>query len=250
MSSFGVDLSSNPLARPGLPATVDAVIPALDEEQSLPLVLRDLPPAGAGFRVRNVVVVDNGSRDRTAELAEQGGALVVREPRRGYGAACLAGIEACAADPPEILVFLDADWSDHPEDLPDVLAPILSGGSDFVVGSRLAGRAEPGALPPHVRFGNNLASLLMRWTCGVRYTDLGPFRAIRWSSLMALGMQDRNFGWTVEMQVKAAIQRLRVVEVPVRYRRRVGVSKISGTVSGTVRAGSKILYSVFRYRYF
>ena len=224
---------------------VDVVIPALDEESALPRVLHDLPRE----RLRHVVVVDNGSRDRTAARAAASGAVVISEPRRGYGSACLAGLAWLRAldDPPEIVAFLDADHSDHPEELPAVLAPILEGRADLVIGSRILGRREPGALLPQARLGNALASSLIRALYGVRVTDLGPFRAARWSALEALSMSDRGFGWTAEMQVKAAKARLRIVEVPVSYRRRVGRSKITGTAVGTIQAGSKILWTIFRH---
>ena len=226
---------------------VTVIIPALNEEQSLPHVLADLPA------VNEVIVVDNGSQDATGRVAEGLGATVVREPRRGYGSACLAGLSevarciAAGAGRPEVIAFVDADYSDHPDLLPEIVGPIFEGRADMVLGSRLRGEREPGAMPPQSVYGNQLACGLMRLLFGARYTDLGPFRAISWPALQQLKMQDRNFGWTVEMQIKAARQRLRVVEVPVPYRRRVGVSKISGTVSGTLKAGSKILYLIARY---
>ena len=224
------------------------IIPVFNEEASLPLVLRDLPDVGL------VIVVDNGSTDHSVSLARQLGATVIREPRRGYGSACLAGLaaissSALSAEPPQVVVFLDGDYSDHPDQLPELVTPILRGEADFVVGSRMLGDREPGALLPQALWGNRLACFLMWLFWGARFTDLGPFRAISWESLQRLGMCDRNFGWTVEMQIKATIEKLRIREVPVRYRRRIGISKISGTVSGTIKAGYKILYTIARYRW-
>jgi glycosyltransferase involved in cell wall biosynthesis len=236
--------SRPPLARL---SGVTVIIPALNEEASLPLVLGALPPVG------RVIVVDNGSTDQTAAVATRSGALVVAEPQRGYGAACLRGLAtirehiAAGEPPPDIVAFLDADYSDHPELLPELVAPIRAGAVDFVLGSRLLGQREPGAMPPQSVYGNRLACFLMRWLFGGRYTDLGPFRALDYSALCRLNMADRNFGWTVEMQIKATRARLRVLEIPVPYRRRVGVSKISGTLLGTIRAGWKILYLIFKY---
>jgi hypothetical protein len=221
---------------------VCAVVPALDEEQSIGLVLRDLPRD----LVSDVIVVDNGSRDATAERAARAGAIVVREPRRGYGSACLAGLARLPADCDAVL-FLDADYSDHPEEAARVLEPIRRGEADLVVGSRRLGSAEPGALLPQARLGNRLACFLIRLLLGQRCTDLGPFRAISKPALDRIGMADRGFGWIVEMQVKAIRHGLRVVEVPVSYRRRRGASKITGTFSGTVRAGAKILFTIFRH---
>lgn len=232
-----------------LAPVVDVIIPALDEEASLPLVLAALGSLPAGT-VRRVVVADNGSRDGTARVARQGGAQVVDAPRPGYGSACLAGLDWLRAhDPPEVVTFLDADFSDHPEELPQVVAPILRGEADLVIGSRTLGRREPGALLPQARAGNLVACLLIRVLYRHRYTDLGPFRAIRWSALERLGMADPDFGWTAEMQVKALRHGLRVAEVPVSYRRRLGVSKITGTLQGTLRAGYKILWTVLRYAF-
>ncbi|MEZ6062972.1 MAG: glycosyltransferase family 2 protein [Planctomycetaceae bacterium] len=231
-------------------SSVVVIIPALNEERSLPLVLRQLPD------VAKVIVVDNGSTDATAAVAAAHGAHVVKEIQRGYGAACLKGLEelnsllAAGEVESRIVVFLDADYSDHPEELPLLVEPILRGAADFVIGSRLLGKREAGAMPFQSVFGNKLACFLMRWLLGFRYTDLGPFRAVRLSSLTALRMQDRNFGWTVEMQIKAVRAKLRIQEVPVSYRRRVGLSKISGTVTGSIRAGWKILYLIARYGVF
>lgn len=219
------------------------IIPALNEEASIGKVLSDLPAEW----VREVVVADNGSTDATAEVARKGGATVLREPARGYGNACLRALAYIRGRPPDIVVFLDGDYSDYPEELPRVLRPILEGKADLVIGSRVLGQSQPGALLPQARFGNWLATRLIRLLYGVSYTDLGPFRAVRFRALEQMGMRDRDFGWTVEMQVKAARLGLRIVEVPVRYRRRIGVSKVTGTVRGTIGAGYKILYTIFRY---
>ena len=227
-------------AAPPARLRVSVVIPALNEERSLPLVLAALPTE----LVDEVIVVDNGSTDATARVAAGSGARVVSEPRRGYGSACLAGI--AAADRPDVVAFVDADFSDRPEELGLLLAPILAGRADLVVGSRVLGHRERGALLPHARFGNFLATFLIRLFFGARFTDLGPFRAIRADTLRDLRMSDPDFGWTVEMQVKAARGGLRCVEVPVSYRRRVGASKISGTVAGTLGATRKILGTILR----
>jgi glycosyltransferase involved in cell wall biosynthesis len=218
------------------------IVPALDEEAAIGSVIAEIPEP---FR-RRVVVVDNGSTDRTAEVAERAGARVIHEPKRGYGAACLRGLAHLSADPPHIVVFLDADQSDDPSQMPALVAPLERGVADLVIGSRVLGQREPGALTPHARFGNALATRLIRLLYGVHYTDLGPFRAVTWDALQGLDLRDRDFGWTVEMQVKAAKARLRVIEIPVPYRRRRGRSKISGTVGGSIRAGKKILWVVFR----
>ena len=232
---------------PSSAPAVDVVIPALDEERSLPLVLAALPRPP----VRRVVVADNGSTDGTARVAALGGAEVVAAARRGYGSACLAGLahlrRADPPGPPDVVVFVDADYSDHPDELPRLLAPIVAGQADLVIGSRILGRREPGALLPQARAGNLVACALIRLLYGHRYTDLGPFRAVRWAALERLGMRDPDFGWTAEMQVKALRRGLRVTEVAVSYRRRVGVSKITGTVAGTLRAGYKILWTVLRH---
>ena len=218
------------------------IIPVLNEERSLPLVLAEIP----GDIVDRVVVVDNGSTDRSADVARAHGADVVSEPRRGYGAACLAGI--AATEGCDVLVFLDGDHSDYPEDLRALHGPVARGEADLVLGSRMLMPESRRAILPQARFGNRLATVLMRWLFGIRCTDLGPFRVIRRDALLALGMQDRDFGWTVEMQLRAALHGLRVLEVPVRYRQRVGTSKITGTLKGTVLAGYKILKTIFAYR--
>ncbi len=221
---------------------IAVVIPALNEEASIGRVLAALP-AGLG----EVVVADNGSTDGTPEVARAGGARVVDAARRGYGSACLAGL-AALGDGPDVVVFLDADLSDHPEELPRVAGPVLTGEADLVIGSRALGRREPGSMLPQQRFGNWLATRLVRLLYGHRYTDLGPFRAVGRAALDRLGMRDRTWGWTVEMQVRALQEGLRVVEVPVSYRRRIGRSKIAGTVRGTLAAGVKILSTVVGLR--
>ncbi len=223
---------------------VDVVIPAFNEEASLPLVLAALPRPP----VRRVVVCDNNSTDGTARVAAAGGAEVVSERRPGYGSACLRALEHLrATEPAEVVVFLDADFSDRPEELPRLVEPIAAGKADLVIGSRTLGRREPGALLPQARAGNLVACALIRLLYRHRYTDLGPFRAVRWPALEALEMADPDFGWTAEMQVKALRRGLAVTEVPVSYRKRVGVSKITGTLYGTVMAGYKILWTVLRY---
>jgi glycosyltransferase involved in cell wall biosynthesis len=229
------------------------VVPALDEERGVALVLPAVPRSGGAehdaWIVTAIVVVDNGSEDSTADAARRLGATVVTEPRRGYGSACLAGLGLLLADPPDIVAFLDADASDDPAELPALLAPLVDDRADLVVGSRVLGDCEPGALTTVQRFGNRLASGLLRLLYGVPVTDLGPFRAIRWTVLESLGMRDRDYGWTVEMQARALARRTRMVEVPVRYRRRAaGRSKVSGTVRGVVGAGFKILLTIARVR--
>ncbi|MCP3959602.1 MAG: glycosyltransferase family 2 protein [bacterium] len=226
------------------PASIDVVIPAFNEEESLPQVLAALPRPP----VRRILVANNNSTDGTARVAEEGGALVVLAEVPGYGSACLAGLDHLRRnDPPDIVVFIDGDFSDHPEELTRVVRPILENRADLVIGSRILGQREPGALLPQARAGNVVACTLIRMLYRHRYTDLGPFRAVRWAAFEQLGMRDPNFGWTAEMQVKALRHGLRVTEVPVSYRRRIGVSKITGTLKGTVLAGYKILWTVFRY---
>jgi len=224
-----------------MPERISVIIPAFNEEASIGLVLDALPKD----RVHEIIVVDNASTDRTAEAARSHGARVVAEKRKGYGCACLAGMKAL--DDPDIVVFLDGDFSDYPEEIDLLLAPILSGEADFVLGSRMILKKSRRALLPQARYGNRLAVFLIRLFFGHVYTDLGPFRAIRHASLKALGMQDTNFGWTVEMQIMAVRKRLRIAEVAVSYRERVGVSKITGTVSGTFKAGVKIIYTIFKF---
>ncbi len=217
---------------------VTVLIPALNEEEAIGKVLAAVPPW-----VDEVIVIDNGSIDHTAAVAQANGARVVSEARRGYGSACLAGILALPRT--DIVVFLDGDFSDHPEEMERLVEPIMAGDADLVIGSRLRGRCERGALTPQARIGNWLACAMIRTFWNVRYTDLGPFRAIRHTTLLSLGMEDRGYGWTVEMQVKAAREGHRVLEVPVGYRRRIGRSKISGTLRGVIGAATTILLTIF-----
>ena len=219
------------------------VIPAYNEESSIAKVIHAIPHD----KVSEVIVVDNGSGDRTAEVAEAAGATVVSESRKGYGYACLTGIARAMTRAPSVIVFLDGDYSDFPEDLPAVVRPIHDDGYDLVIGSRMIGEREAGAMLPQALFGNWLATRLIRLFWGERFTDLGPFRAIRSDALARLQMTDTTFGWTVEMQIKAAKLGLRCTEVPVRYRKRIGSSKVSGTVSGTLKASYKILYTIFKH---
>ena len=225
---------------------IDVIIPAFNEEEAVGLVVNDIPKD----LVRHIVVVNNASSDRTSEQARIAGAIVVDQPLRGYGNACLKGIATVAllSPPPDIVVFIDADHSDRPQQMHDVVAPIINGKADFVIGSRALGQRDEGSMMPQQIFGNWLATRLLQLFYGVKYTDLGPFRAIRWQALQNMHMQDRTFGWTVEMQLKAAKQHLRIVEVPVDYRKRIGFSKISGTVKGSVLAGYKIITTIFKYR--
>jgi glycosyltransferase involved in cell wall biosynthesis len=224
------------------PMVTDVVIPALDEEVALPHVLAEIPRD----RVRRVVVCDNGSRDRTAEVARAAGAIVVHEPRRGYGAACARALDELRLDPPDVVVFLDGDRSDRPGEMIALLDAIQRG-ADLAIGSRVLGARERGALTVQQRVGNAIACRLLRVLYGARFTDLGPFRAIRWDVLERMNMRDRGYGWTVEMQIKAARARLAYVEAPVSYRRRLGTSKISGTISGTAKASVAILGMIARH---
>lgn len=200
--------------------------------------------------VREVIVCNNASTDNTAHFAREGGATVVDQPRKGYGSACLKGMAHIARrspqDQPDIVVFIDADYSDYPGELEDVVRPIVEEEYDMVIGSRALGNMERGAMMPQQIFGNWLATNLIRLFYNYRFTDLGPFRAIKWQKLQELKMNDPDFGWTVEMQVKAAKYQYRCTEVAVKYRRRVGVSKVSGTIRGTILAGHKILWTIFK----
>ena len=220
---------------------ISIIIPAYNEESSIGLVLDALPQE----KLHEIIVVDNGSTDATARVAQEHGARVVKEPRKGYGSACLKGIDEL--DAPDIVVFIDGDFSDFPEEIVLLIGPIETGEKDFVLGSRMILPKSQLALLPQARYGNRLAVFLIKLFFKHEFTDLGPFRAIRYSSLMSIGMKDMDFGWTVEMQIKAVRNGLRIQEVPVNYRKRVGISKISGTVLGTFRAGTKIIYTIFKY---
>ncbi|MEM0997717.1 MAG: glycosyltransferase family 2 protein [Bacteroidota bacterium] len=223
------------------------IIPAFNEAESIGKVVGDIPDG----LVREVVVVNNSSTDATEQNAKAAGATVVRENQKGYGFACLRGMayaqEKTGAERPDIIVFIDGDYSDYPDQMPELIAPITESGYDMVIGSRALGNREKGAMAPQQLFGNWLATTLIRLFYRVRYTDLGPFRAIRFDKLLDLGMKDTTYGWTVEMQLKAAKKKYKITEIPVHYRRRIGVSKITGTVKGTILAGYKIIYTIFRY---
>ncbi len=223
---------------------IDIIIPAYNEEESISLVLGDIPHN----LVREVVVCNNASKDRTAEVAQKAGATVVLQTQKGYGSACLKGIEYLQNKivKPDIVVFLDADYSDHPEELATLIRPILEKDMDMVIGSRALGDLEAGSMTPQQIFGNWLATNLISLFYRYDFTDLGPFRAIKYDKLIELKMEDPDFGWTVEMQVKAAKMKFRCTEVPVTYRKRIGASKISGTLKGTILAGHKILWTIFK----
>lgn len=225
---------------------IDVITPALNEEQAIASVIKDVP----SNLVRYFIVCDNGSKDRTVEIARSLGAVVVSEPERGYGAACLKGIEFLnnlpVTEQPDIVVFIDADYSDYPEEIPELIRPILENKADLVIGSRVLGNAERGSLNFVQRFGNALATLLIRCIYGYQFTDLGPFRAIKFKTLQTLGMKDRNYGWTVEMQIRAAKLKISATEIPVNYKNRIGKSKVSGTIKGSILAGYKIIYTIFK----
>ncbi len=229
---------------PHLPI-IDIIIPAYNEEAAIGLVVDEIPK----HVVRDIIVCNNNSTDSTAQVAAQHGATVVFQPLAGYGNACLKGMELIAKKTiaPDVVVFLDGDHSDYPEQMVEMIDLIAADKVDMVIGSRVLGKAASGSLMLQQRFGNWLATRLLRLIYGVRCTDLGPFRAIRYTSLVQLQMADRTYGWTVEMQVKAAKLKLRTMEIPVDYRVRIGQSKVSGTVKGTLGAGYKILLTIFRY---
>ncbi len=225
---------------------IDIIIPAFNEEKAIANVLQAIPATW----VRHIFVCDNASTDNTAKVAKENGAIVVSAPQKGYGNACLRGLAHIQSltTQPDIVVFMDGDFSDNPHELPLLIQPIVEEQKAIVIGSRVLGQAERGALQFQQRLGNALATTLIRWIYGYSFTDLGPFRAITYAALLRLQMQDKTFGWTVEMQIKAAKLKLPFAEIPVTYRKRIGTSKISGTVKGSLFAGYKILWTIWKYR--
>lgn len=225
---------------------IDVIIPAYNEENSIGLVIKDLPKD----LVRNVIVCNNNSNDQTKNVALSHGAIVVDQAIPGYGIACLKGLEYIANLPidqrPDIVVFIDGDYSDYPQELPNIIAPILEQEYELVIGSRALGQMQKGSMTLPQRFGNWLATKLIKLLYGYHFTDLGPFRAVKYNALLKINMKDKDFGWTVEMQVKAAMLKLKCIEVPVNYKKRIGYSKVSGTIKGTIMAGYKILWTIFR----
>ena len=223
---------------------IKVIIPAYNEADSIAQVIHELPES-----VSEVIVVNNNSSDETAQTAEFAGATVLSEKKMGYGYACLCGIQYVGqqSKTPDIIVFIDGDYSDYPGDLTKVVQPIIDQDIDFVIGARAKELREVGSMTPHQIFGNWLATFLMRLLFGATFTDLGPFRAIKYDKLLTLEMEDKTYGWTVEMQLKALKKKLTYIEVPVRYKKRIGVSKVSGTVKGSIFAGIKILGWIFKY---
>jgi len=225
---------------------IKVIIPAYNEQNSIAKVINDIPKI-----VDEVIVINNNSTDNTGINARKAGATVLIERRKGYGYACLKGMDYIAKQKtkPEIVVFLDGDYSDYPEQLTAIINPIIKENIDFVIGSRVKELREDGAMTPQQIFGNWLATSLMKLFFGAKFTDLGPFRAIKYNKLLALKMEDKTYGWTVEMQLKALKQKLNYTEVPMKYRNRIGVSKVSGTVKGSIFAGIKILSWIFKYSF-
>jgi glycosyltransferase involved in cell wall biosynthesis len=228
---------------------IKVIIPAYNEQDSIAHVIKDIPAI-----VDEVIVISNNSTDNTEENAKNAGANVLKENRKGYGFACLKGMEYIASttannpsQKPDIIVFLDGDYSDYPEQLTEVVAPIVNDNIDFVIGARVKRLREQGSMTPQQVFGNWLATFLMKLFFGAKFTDLGPFRAIKYDKLLALNMEDKTYGWTVEMQLKALKQKFSYVEIPMKYRNRIGISKVSGTVKGSIMAGVKILGWIFKY---
>lgn len=225
---------------------INVIIPAFNEQDSITNVIKDIPKF-----VEKIIVVNNNSSDATAKNAKNAGAIVLNENRKGYGYACLKGMEYISSriEKPEIVVFLDGDYSDYPEQLSEIIQPIVNNNIDFVLGARVKNLREQGAMTPQQIFGNWLATFLMKLFFGAKFTDLGPFRAIKYTKLLELHMQDKTYGWTVEMQLKVLKKKMSYIEIPVKYRNRIGVSKVSGTVKGTIFAGIKILSWIFKYSF-
>ncbi len=223
---------------------IKVIIPAFNEADSIAEVIKEIPAS-----VEEIIVVNNNSTDETVRNAKAAGATVLTEGRKGYGYACLKGIDYIAeqSNPPNIIVFIDGDYSDYPEELTKIVDPILNNGYDFVIGSRVKRLREEGSMTPQQIFGNWLATFLMKLFFRATFTDLGPFRAIKYDKLLTLEMEDKTYGWTVEMQLKALKKKLAYTEVPVRYKKRIGISKVSGTVKGSIFAGIKILGWIFKY---
>ncbi len=223
------------------------IIPAFNEENSVGKVVEEIPKEW----VQKIIVVNNNSTDNTSINAKNAGAIVLDEPKKGYGRACLKGMNYIKTNNlnPDIIVFLDADYSDYPAELPLLIQPIIDKDMDLVIGSRELGKREKGSMTIPQVFGNRLATFLLKLIYGVRFTDLGPFRAIKYNALLAIDMQDKTFGWTVEMQVKAAKMKMKTTEVAVNYKKRIGHSKVSGTVKGTILAGYKIITTIFKYAF-
>jgi glycosyltransferase involved in cell wall biosynthesis len=225
---------------------IKVIIPAFNEQDAIANVINDIPTL-----VDEIIVVSNNSTDATEKNARNAGATVLKEIRKGYGYACLKGLDYVAnlKDTPDIIVFLDGDYSDFPEQLTEIIAPIINNDTDFVIGARVKELREEGSMTPQQIFGNWLATFLMKLIFGAKFTDLGPFRAIKYDKLLSLNMEDKTYGWTVEMQLKALKQDLLYTEIPVKYRNRIGVSKVSGTLKGSILAGVKILSWIFKYSF-
>lgn len=221
---------------------ISIIIPALNEENSIGQVINSLPKI-----YHQLIVVDNGSNDSTRKIAKKNGAIVLIEKNRGYGNACLKGIQFLKKTPPDIVVFLDGDFSDFPQEIKKIIKPIEQKKVDFVIGSRIKSLREKGSMTPQQIFGNKLACFLLKLIYGGKFTDLGPFRAIKWDTLMDLNMIDKTYGWTIEMQLKVLRKKISYTETPVRYRRRIGNSKISGTLKGSLLAGIKIIGWIVKY---
>ncbi len=225
---------------------IKVIIPAYNEEKAIANVIAEIPEI-----VNEIIVISNNSTDKTEEVARKAGAMVLIENKKGYGYACLKGMEYIASQEvkPDIVVFLDGDYSDYPEELTTLVAPIINQNIDFVIGARAEHLREKGAMTPQQIFGNWLATFLMKLFLNAKFTDLGPFRAIKYDTLLALKMEDKTYGWTVEMQLKVLKQNRTYLEIPVRYKNRIGVSKVSGTIKGTIMAGIKIISWIVKYTF-